>query len=158
MSAERNHLSARQPTDVDETDPELDEPRPSGLGTHTVRQGFPAPPPTPNLPSPPINPGGLGSSVQIQPPSASGSAAPAGQASSSSGDPGALVTVNLAIVALARGYLTVEAGEEVEVLYTGDPDVVGEEGWVYARHALNGRAGWLPSTALPNTSADVLLE
>ena len=165
MSAEGDHLSARQPTDVDERDPGLDEPASSRLGIHTILQGFPVPPPTPNIPSPYINAGGLGTSVQLQPPSASGSVVPAESASSSCCDQlllisqrhlGALVTVDRSIVALATGYLTVEAGEEVEILHTGDPDVVGEAGWVYARHALSSLTGWLPSTALPSTSVDVL--
>ena len=112
-----------------------------------------------------FNAGGLGTSVQLQPPSASGSVVPAESASSSCCDQllllsqrdlGALVTVDRSIVALATGYLTVEAGEEVEILHTGDPDVVGEAGWVYARHALSSLTGWLPSTALPSTSVDVL--
>ena len=50
---------------------------------------------------------------------------------------------------LAQGYLSVEAGELVEILYVGDQTSITEHGWVYARQALTGLCGWLPVTALP---------
>ena len=62
---------------------------------------------------------------------------------------GALVKAHSNVDAPGSGYLTLQAGEEAEVLYVGDPWLQEEEGWLFCA-VLHGTpaCGWLPRKAV----------
>lgn len=61
---------------------------------------------------------------------------------------GALVVARQALQALCGGYLSLEVGLELEVLYIGSTHDAEESGWLYAQRCADGSEGWVPCHAV----------
>lgn len=61
---------------------------------------------------------------------------------------GSVAVARQVVKAVCGGYLGLEIGAEVEVLYTGNPTDEEERDWLFGRKCSDGSEGWLPCSAV----------